>query len=1162
MKRKLAIVFFLLALITGLIGLTGCDEPENTEGGTDQTQTQTHKHTLEHVEAVPATCTEDGNIEYWYCTECKKCFTDREAENETDSVVIAATGHTYSEDWDSDETYHWHRATCVHTEEVSDKAEHSFQNGVCEVCGYELYDAAGFAYILTEDGAAYEVDKYYGTDTEVTIPSEYRGLPVIGIRQGVFENCGQIRTMVVPESIENIAIGAFFECSSLEKITLPFIGEMKDGSGSLYFGSIFGTASPAGDTTFDYLPRSLRSIVITGGTAVGEGAFAYCSQVTQIVLPDGTESIGENAFHECSSLTDFAIPENVKSIGAGAFSGCEALQSATVPGGVKVINNNVFSSCTGLKNLTIEEGVQEIDWYAFDRCTGLTKIVIPDSVTRVDESAFIYCDGLKEVTVPFIGTGSAQTDLHEFGKVFGSTQIEKVTLTQGERIYNNAFSSCEGIVEIVLPGTIRFIEDSAFLSCKALQKIDIPEAVESIGNNAFYGCESLPEIALPRELNSIGSHAFADCASLREIDIPESVTSIGESAFRGCSSLEKLTVPFIGESENGEKQYLGYFFEATSNLQPGQNAPETLHTVIVKGGNALADYAFSECSQLQSITLPESITQFGAYTFAGCSQLQSFNFPSGLKSIGERAFRRCESLEKILLPNGLETIGEAAFSGCKAEIEWGDSPTIQEIASYTFVDYKGTQLSIPDCVEVIQNGAFNACNSLESIELPFVGMRKDGTATGDAAYFDYVFGGLVPSSLKTVVIRGGERIAWDAFDDSCESFVSLTLPFVGETADSTENTWFGYIYGATSYLENGQNVPAALQNVTILGGTRIAANAFYGCSSIRSLIIPDTLNTIGSNAFYRCTGLERIDYEGNLESWCGINGLGNLMERGRLLRIGGTELSGVLEIPETIGYIASYAFAYCDGITQVKLSEKIASIGTDAFFGCSSLTSVVYAGDIAGWCGISGLGNIMTSDRELSVGGNTLSGKLVIPEGTGKISDYAFYGCGGITSVVLPEDIEEIGRDAFDACDALSAIEYAGDVSAWCGIEGLGNIMSSGRTLFIGGEEPAGELVIGGVGKIADHAFYGCKALTSVILSDGVTSVGSNAFGDCGGLAAVYYKGTQESWDLISIGSANGDLTEAARYYYLETEPAEDGDFWHYAEDGVTPVVWPKWSEE
>ena len=162
MKRKLAIVFFLLALITGLIGLTGCDEPENTESGTDQTQTQTHKHTLEHVEAVPATCTEDGNIEYWYCTECKKCFTDQEAENETDSVVIAATGHSYSEDWDSDETFHWHRATCVHTEEVSDKAEHSFQNGVCEVCGYELYDAAGFAYILTEDGAAYEVDKYYG----------------------------------------------------------------------------------------------------------------------------------------------------------------------------------------------------------------------------------------------------------------------------------------------------------------------------------------------------------------------------------------------------------------------------------------------------------------------------------------------------------------------------------------------------------------------------------------------------------------------------------------------------------------------------------------------------------------------------------------------------------------------------------------------------------------------------------------------------------------------------------------------------------------------------------------------------------------------------------------------------------------------------------------
>lgn len=297
--------------------------------------------------------------------------------------------------------------------------------------------------------------------------------------------------------------------------------------------------------------------------------------------------------------------------------------------------------------------------------------------------------------------------------------------------------------------------------------------------------------------------------------------------------------------------------------------------------------------------------------------------------------------------------------------------------------------------------------------------------------------------------------------------------------------------------------------------------------------------------------------------------------------IGGRAFSGCSSLTSvTIGNgvtsIGIFAFSGCSSLTSITIPDSVTSIRESAFRGCSSLTSIVVDNDNQYFTSIDG--NLYNKDKteliQYAIGKTDTS--FIIPDSVTSIGDYAFFGCSGLTSVTIGNSVTSIRDSAFIDCSSLTSVTIGNSVTsiysyAFNGCSGLTSITIPDSVNFIGGSafddcSSLTSVTIGnGVASIYSYAFSYCRNLTSVIIGNGVTSISSNAFYDCNSLKTVFYKGTAAQWKKISIDSYNGDLTNADRYYYSESEPALNSDgtayagkYWHYDTDGKTPVIWKK----
>ena len=408
-------------------------------------------------------------------------------------------------------------------------------------------------------------------------------------------------------------------------------------------------------------------------------------------------------------------------------------------------------------------------------------------------------------------------------------------------------------------------------------------------------------ITFDTDVTTIGYAAFVYCKSLTSVTIPDSVTTIENATFYDCENLINITIP---------------------------------DSVTTIGGSA-----FYWCSSLTSVTIPDSVTTIGEWAFAHCDSLTSVTIPDSVTTIGDYVFYDCDSLTSVTIPDSVTTIGEWAFGDCSSltSVTIGDSVTTIGYAAFAYCDSL-TSITIPDSVTTIGEGAFYGCYSLTSV------------------YCEAI----TPPSL------GGSEV----FDDNA-SGRKIYVPAASVEAYKTDYYWsrhdddiIGIDFSTTSTINyttsDGQIVNARLPIIsntysngigTIeFWGSIIPVEAFYDCTSLTSITIPDSVTTIEEWALGHCDSLTSIT------------------------------------IPDSVTTIGEGVFAFCDSLTSITIPDNVTTIGECAFYYCYSLTSVTIPDSVT-TIGVAAFDSCSSLTS------------ITIPDSVSTIEAYAFSNCSSLTSV-------------------------------------------------------------------------------------------------------------------------------------------------------------------
>ena len=789
----------------------------------------------------------------------------------------------------------------------------------------------------------------------------------------------------------------------------------------------------------------------------------YVGDSSRIVIAKTYEGlpvthISDRAF-EGKDISSIVISGNITHIGNYAFYQCSALTSVTIGDHVTSIGEYAFSKCYNLQTIIIPDNVTHLAYRAFGECSNLTSVTIGNGITTISSYLFYKCNQLTTVIV-----GNGVTSIRE-AAFWNCSSLRNITLPDTiTEIASGAFGGCTNAMEIVNgvsyigPYLIGFDNSTALVS--------IREGTTLIADAAFYQCGKLRIITIPNTVAVIGSNAFVWCESLERITIPNTITSIDAYMFKGCSKLISITIPDSVAS--------------------------------------IGEYAFYNCKSLTNIFLPNSVTSIGAYAFENCSSLTSITIPNSVTSIGGYAFRGCSSLRSITLPfvgasrdGATSTLfgyifGATAYSVNNHDIP--DSLTTVVITDTTIIGGYAfwncdsiTSITLPNNLTTIGYQAFEYCNGLSSITIP-------DSVTSISAYAFAECSNLTNITMSNNLTNIGKY----AFYNCC-SLANITIP------NSVINIGDRAFYNCSS-----------LASITIPNSvTNIGEYAFaYACTDTTNLVIPDSVEQIGIGAFLGWNNLTSItipfvgEYKNAITNSNGNVHLGHLFgatvnsENGKY--IPPTLKSVVITDSTSIGV---RAFANCNNLEIIVISDGVTSIGSYAFDGCNSLTNI-------------SLPNSIASIDEYAFKGCSSLTSIVIPAGMTVIDTRAFAGFDGLTTVTIPDSVTTINPSAFSGCKNLTSVI-------------IGN----------------------GVTDIGYSAFSGCNNLTSIVIGNGVTDIALTAFMDCNSLTTIYYSGAVTDWNKINIGSNNNYFKNATRYYYSETQPTDTtSNYWHYA-DGV-PTKW------
>lgn len=757
---------------------------------------------------------------------------------------------------------------------------------------------------------------------EVVFEGNFKGLT---IGAGAFRNCVRIEAITLPDNVEQIGNNVFEGCYNLTNLAY---------SAEIPLGRLFTTVNPQNDNWYKaeqggvtyYLPKKLKEIVVTNtATAIADFAFQNATQITKVTLATQngdkpyTTEIGNYAFANTGSIevnlgsveiignaafrkSGIATVEFIalKKLGVDAFNGttnvtvvdfskapidnvsARAFANSSIKtvrlGGIKTISMSAFAD-SQLSVILDGDSVETIKRMAFYK-TKITALAgIFQNVVDIEEKAFHETD--------FFNTESG---LVVIGKVLYSAKNEGGTITPNTTVVSIAPYAFENSQYAAL-------DLGGFSNLKY------------VGSFAFANNSSIVEIILPASLSEIKDSAFTG-SSIKKINLSEcsNISRIWQYAFANCEALDTITFAT---------------FTSTNDM-------------AVK--LAINDYAFSGCTALVTLNLPENLGTLDSYAFKGCTALTTVNFvanakfitpettegeeptttaydPAGLvTTIGDGAFMDCTSLTTVTLPYFIARIGNSAFENCTA------------LATFTTMDGADSKTA---ALRTIGDRAFFGSTSLNTVD---VNTTKGVNTIGVSAFENC-------EQLATINLSGVTRFAEGVFRNA-KALKSVTMSasasiYVGQEAFRNCVTLSDITARIAAVDDGAFRNCISLRAITFVssGIEYIGSNAFNGCVLIQKVSIPSSVVAIGDSAFDGCRGITSLTFESN-----------ETLQTIGYSAFGGCSLLTRVILPSSLVELNASAFYGCSDLEYVEFGENIQTVGEDAFALCATGLEVRFTG--------------------------------------------------------------------------------------------------------------------------------------------------------------------------------------------------------------------------